>query len=489
MCLQLPNEHLLVPTDPNLKIKMEASTQLLFTTNFESRPLLTAADMSYPAKVLVVGETTVCEQLQAAVPFVAFTPCHIPNGRELSEVELGEALKRRVCFDSWDVIVFAQGLDGRSCAIDRITAEQDYSSFLLLALLQTLQSEPASCSRGLIILTQGVQIFTNVMTDATRSIDRASIDVNCITHAPLWGIAKTARLEIPALTIKCVDVAVNVPKPEIAALVSQEVLDLTDCDVLIGRSGREVPRIAHQPKLADIAAYSAPSGWIALIGGNGALGLIVAKWLVSRGAKRLLLVSRSGSVRAEFDAAWQELQVMPDVEAQLVKCDVSDQAAVKKFVARYADALGGVIHCAGVLDDKMLPNQTRKSFKRVYSAKAHAALFLHLALREHGVPPGNLFAVFSSVTALMGNRGQTNYGGANAFLDALAGCRRVMGMSGISLQWGPWAEVGMAKDLKRKMVWEKVRESDAAVGRPTAIESPTDGLLTAAAVWSGRARS
>ena len=57
------------------------------------------------------------------------------------------------------------------------------------------------------------------------------------------------------------------------------------------------------------------------------------------------------------------------------------------------------------------------------------------------------FVMFSSVAALLGNFGQTNYAAANACLYALAQYRRSKGLAGLSIQWRPWTEQGMAADL------------------------------------------
>ena len=245
--------------------------------------------------------------------------------------------------------------------------------------------------------------------------------------------------------------------------LAAEVTDvaLADEDSLLQTSGRKVQRLKNQPKMASTSQYTvADSGAIALTGGNGALGLLVATWLARRGAKRLLLLSRSGKIRPELTELWEKLNGIPGTQVVLGICDTSDFDSVQRFASEHAADLAGVFHCAGILDDRRLGRQDWGSFRAVLSPKAHGAMYLHRAMRDAGAPPTSLFVMFSSVTSLMGNIGQTNYGAANAFLDALAGCRRVMGHQGVSLQWGPWADIGMASSLQHRMVWSPLPTKD-----------------------------
>ena len=106
----------------------------------------------------------------------------------------------------------------------------------------------------------------------------------------------------------------------------------------------------------------------------------------------------------------------------------------------------GVVHAAGVLRDALLVDQTEDAFDPVWQPKAAGAIHLHNTT-IHGLKSElDLFVMFSSSTALLGNPGQTNYGAANAVLDALAVRRRSMGLCGTSIQWGAWSESGMAVD-------------------------------------------
>jgi acyl carrier protein len=113
----------------------------------------------------------------------------------------------------------------------------------------------------------------------------------------------------------------------------------------------------------------------------------------------------------------------------------------------------------------MLPKQSWATFDAVLAPKAWGALHLHNALRNANVDL-NMFVVFSSVTSLMGNLGQTSYGAANAALDALCQSRIALGLPALSVQWGPWANFGMAATLERhlKMIWTPLSQEDGMAG-------------------------
>ena len=54
-------------------------------------------------------------------------------------------------------------------------------------------------------------------------------------------------------------------------------------------------------------------------------------------------------------------------------------------------------------------------------------------------------ALLSSVAALLGAAAQANYSTANSCLDTLASWRRAEALASVSVQWGAWADVGMAR--------------------------------------------
>jgi acyl carrier protein len=96
------------------------------------------------------------------------------------------------------------------------------------------------------------------------------------------------------------------------------------------------------------------------------------------------------------------------------------------------------------LDDGTLREQTHERFDHVMASKVLGAWNLHELTHDQ---PLDLFVLFSSAAALLGSPGQGNYAAANAFLDALAHHRRWQQQPALSVNWGAWAEVGMAARL------------------------------------------
>jgi acyl carrier protein len=185
-----------------------------------------------------------------------------------------------------------------------------------------------------------------------------------------------------------------------------------------------------------------PDGTWLVTGGFGALGLAVAGMLAERGARNMVLLGRNApGPAAARKIADLELRGVRVVEAL---ADVSDRDELKAVFDRIRNSLPplrGVVHAAGVLDDALLLHQTPGKFAAVFAPKVQGAINLHeLSVGE------NLdhFVLFSSFASLMGLPGESNYAAANAYLDSLAHHRRSLGLPALSIDWGPWAEAGMA---------------------------------------------
>ena len=182
-----------------------------------------------------------------------------------------------------------------------------------------------------------------------------------------------------------------------------------------------------------------------ITGGLGALGLVVAEFLVEQGARHLVLTGRRGVHSATQQEAIRELEER-GATILVVKADITKRDDVARVLnnSQAPAPLRGIVHAAGVLDDGILLQQTWKRFEKVMAPKVQGAWHLHLLSQEI---PLDFFVCFSSVTSMLGSPGQGNYAAANAFMDALAHYRQAQGLPALSINWGPWAQGGMAADV------------------------------------------
>ncbi|MCH8149008.1 MAG: SDR family NAD(P)-dependent oxidoreductase, partial [Planctomycetes bacterium] len=211
---------------------------------------------------------------------------------------------------------------------------------------------------------------------------------------------------------------------------------------------RRMSRAGHIGKivlLVEPSRTEAPvheDGTYLITGGLGGLGLEVARWLVERGARHIVLLGRSA-------ASQEALTAVHEMEARgakvaMLRADVSnteDLGAVMANLRAASPPLRGVVHAAGVLDDGVLLNQSWARFEKVMAPKVAGAWHLHTLTKDLDL---DFFVLFSSAASLLGSLGQGNHAAANAFLDGLAHLRRCQGLPASSINWGPWAKVGAA---------------------------------------------
>ena len=171
-------------------------------------------------------------------------------------------------------------------------------------------------------------------------------------------------------------------------------------------------------------------GTVLVTGGLGGVGFVTARWLAAQGAKRLLLTSRQGANDPRAREITDALGAL-GAEVQIAACDVSDRAALEALLAAVPASapVRGVVHCAVVLDDALLVDQTEAHIARVMAPKVQGAWNLHQLTAKL---PLELFLVFSSAAGVAGNRGQSNYAAANVFMDQLCCERRSRGLAGTS---------------------------------------------------------
>ena len=184
-------------------------------------------------------------------------------------------------------------------------------------------------------------------------------------------------------------------------------------------------------------------------GGLGALGFEVAKWLINKGAKNLVLLGRKSPSPEQQESIAQWHQEAINVQAP--QCDIAKIADVKEMfsnlkvnnIAEYS-----VFHVAGILDDATIMQQDYEKYIYVVKSKILGALnvYNHINSNRFNL---NSFISFSSTTAVIGNVGQSNYAAANTFLDTFMHYVRSIGVNAISINWGAWAQIGLAANINQ----------------------------------------
>ena len=101
-----------------------------------------------------------------------------------------------------------------------------------------------------------------------------------------------------------------------------------------------------------------------------------------RGARGLVLASRSGKRAAASAKEWSRLMAKREVEATVQRCDSADDGHVQRLVAITPGRLVGVWHAAGVLADGVVATQSAGGLARVYAPKTHGSWALQLASVE-----------------------------------------------------------------------------------------------------------
>ena len=268
-----------------------------------------------------------------------------------------------------------------------------------------------------------------------------------IAQAPLWGLVRSAQLEHPERFA-----LIDLDGLEASWRVLPSALASSEPQLALRDGAAFIPRLAHAPASTEASSLGAgatadressfdPMRTALITGGTGALGALLARHLVrAHGVRSLILTSRRGRDApgaAELEADLSAL----GASVRLVACDVADREQLRVLLeavpAEYP--LGAVVHTAGLLDDGVIHALTSERIDRVLAPKVDGALHLHELTEQMDL---SAFILFSSVAATFGSPGQANYAAANAFLDALAGYRRMRGLSAVSIGWGPWDDTG-----------------------------------------------
>ncbi|KAK8044980.1 polyketide synthase [Apiospora rasikravindrae] len=208
--------------------------------------------------------------------------------------------------------------------------------------------------------------------------------------------------------------------------------------VVVSHRGEDKIKATHarssHPMYSNEATY-------VIVGGTGGIGQSITKQMIERGARHIVLLSRSGKMTEDIKKLVDFGEPL-GASVHVKSCDAGDESSVKAVledIQKTLPPIRGIVHAAMVLRDVLFEDMTYEDYTTVVRSKVAGAWNLHQAL---GTQPLDFFILLSSVAGIIGNRGQAAYAGANTFLDALARHRRRHGLPATSLALAAVADVG-----------------------------------------------
>ncbi len=339
-------------------------------------------------------------------------------------------------FHNLEGIIFAEGFN--SSPSEDINSRVEFQKNTLkkiLALLQALDAEAIQLRL----------IFLTAHSPTQRHQDSINLD-----SSPLAGFCKTLCLELPQYQTILIHLDKNQNNR-----VAEQILDEIHYNhgqyyehmISYRNSKRLVSRLKKSP-LPKETKLCHPEGRYLITGGCGGLGLITAQALLSAGARELVLVSRTTDEPSILTKIKKIQSDYPDRMIRAMNLDISDKARVNELLLAINEdgLLKGIIHAAGASINKTLLQHQAEDIDHLFSAKVKGGWYLHELSQNIDL---DFFIVYSSIASVFGSNKESIYSGTNSFLDALISERQRLGLVGTAIQWGPWAEVGMAKKRSR----------------------------------------
>ncbi|KAI1422845.1 hypothetical protein F5Y12DRAFT_786475 [Xylaria sp. FL1777] len=182
-----------------------------------------------------------------------------------------------------------------------------------------------------------------------------------------------------------------------------------------------------------------------LSGLSGSLGLLVCEWMIHRGAKYIVISSRSPKIEEQ----WLAKMRSSGADVRVFACDITDRAAVLDLYRQIECCLpqiAGVCQGAMVLQDVAISNMSLDSLLKVTRPKVLGSIHMDELFQDRDRDL-EFFIFFSSGGSIIGNPGQGNYAAGNLFMSSLAERRRRRGLAASVMHVGPIYGVGYLNNL------------------------------------------
>lgn len=261
------------------------------------------------------------------------------------------------------------------------------------------------------------------------------------------GLLASIQKESYQVHYQLVNVEEGLPLSEVAKRLPFE--NGMDCEVNYTSEGRYKKCLVETKIAKEDRTAVLSNGIYIIFGGLGGAGKLLAEHLLRKNSTVLLCGRKNiGSEQLKGIAGYQDKQV------QYVSVDVSDQDAVAQFLGNVVNTYGridGIFHAAGVIRDRLFVAATKEELSDVVKPKAYGMMNLIRCIQKNHYDIKFILG-FSSMSGVLGNRGQSGYAFGNAFMDA---CTKLeLPFEVKTIAWPYWKEGGMQID-EASLSWMK----------------------------------
>lgn len=305
--------------------------------------------------------------------------------------------------------------------------------------IEILESAHRSTLEGVLFLSKALATTRFVQTPSLWVVIKSLKEdgkVSSLIESPLNSLCKIAREEYNKFNCRVIVIDPRETPIDTAGRLFNELRSATNERQVAFRKGeRLVPRLVRwevdevrMPKFSPHAFY--------LIAGCRPLGLLLARWYASHGAKYLILLDEI-EMYPEMTAMIEELK-NKGVETVYEKIKLDDEASIEQLferINRDYKPLKGIVHTVGVVANELMMNMDWNQFLAVHRLKVTLSWHLHRYSQKFDL---DHFILFSSCLAYIAPFGKANHITGNSFLDVLSHYRWKRALPSLTINWGPW---------------------------------------------------
>jgi polyketide synthase PksN len=267
-----------------------------------------------------------------------------------------------------------------------------------------------------------------------------------VVYGGLWGLLKTVELENPQVVCQLIEVSGELSAEELSKRVEEEEKESGLEPVRYERGLRQVMSW-EEVRGGDVRLSWREDGVYLITGGAGGLGLIFARDVLERTREgRVVLTGRSAGEEMGSRLSALEEWGGRVTYRRMELGDAEQVRGVIEGVLREHGKLNGIVHSAGMVSDAFVLKKGREEFLEVLGPKVMGTYNLDEASAGVGL---DFFVMFSSMSGVFGNVGQSDYASANGFMDGYARYRNGEVREGrrsgrtVSIEWPLWESGGM----------------------------------------------